>query len=302
MYAKDAKAISNFLLYAQPLSYKNLESNKAYKAAIVSLEPGPKIDYVHLPEHIRNVSLTFSYTDVYRGLDTYLERILNAHTTWVKAAMQYYSYEVYKQMIHGLFHTNSDPALLALTKDMTNSSYARMKENIVELSSPRSRHTLDTELARLGTLHTQRRDVLHKLKVCPHLPHNLAVLKHATAMHEQHRLESRAELAARAEHARQIKAASHAFMMANPGRQFGQIATQNWAPHVETAMLAYNQNIIDTMMPHFSEGQWERDCEEYEDQKKKWKCLNGFEVGLDAWGNETGKGRDAESGVWYGDE
>ena len=78
------------------------------------------------------------------------------------------------------------------------------------------------------------------------------------------------------------------------------LGTQNMDPDTEAAVLGMHQEIIEKNMPGYSEEGWKEEQREREQQQAQYKCLKGFELSMDAWGEERGVGRDDVAGVWFG--
>ena len=83
--------------------------------------------------------------------------------------------------------------------------------------------------------------------------------------------------------------------------QFNQLGSLPMDSDVEASVLHVHNEIISNHMPAYTQEGFDKQCEEYERQKREYKYLNGFEWSMDGWGRERGTGRDEQGGVWFGE-
>lgn len=301
LYANDEACTVQFLLNGTPLAYKGFCSNTAYITAIKALEPGPCVDYDLLPQHIRTLRATFSYTSEYRTLDNCFDHLLSLHEAWKSSAMLYFAYEVYVQMVQGLFVTQSDPELLSLVCNMSAPAMAIMRQTQGRLCQPATQHAMHAELSRRHANYTSRTQRLTAVKLSTELDRNLKALNRATTLHDQHVSDTRTEQARAHAAAERNRRRIQSRMTSNIQSQFGMLGTQNMDPETEAAVLDMHKEIIENNMPGYSDQGWREAQKEWKQQQAQYKCLQGFELSMDAWGDERGVGRDDQAGVWFGE-
>ena len=215
--------------------------------------------------------------------------------------MVYFAFEVYVQMVQGLFVSQSDPELLSLVRNMSAPAMAIMRQTQARLCQPATQHRMHAELGQRHANYTVRTQRLTAVKLSSELDKNLKALNRATSLHDQHIRDTRTEQARAHAAADRDRRRIKSRMTSNIQTQFGMLGTQSMDPDTEAAVLDMHKEIIENNMPGYSEQGWKEEQRERERQQAQYTCLKGFELKMDARGEERGVGRDEIAGVWFGE-
>jgi hypothetical protein len=302
LYANDEKATVDFLLTGEPLTLKTLAANRDFVTAILELEPGPPVDYKELPLQVRNFRQLKQSTAEFSksGLDDYFDELLTIHDGWHTAAVSLHSYELYHDMVLGLFVNNTDPELIGLTKNMSHDARTLMHRTALRLNQPAARHELEDELHRRRSNHAYLLSKLKRFKKEEILLPRMKKLHDAMSLLDRNLKEQRMKRERLAQASLFTRQRTKARMLEDISNQFGMLGSQDMDQDVEDVVLAVHKRMTKDFLPKFDQKAWEKEKREYKAQLKKYPALTGFEIGFDMMGKEKGVGSNARLGVSYG--